>query len=282
MHLAGWWMFLLQLYLQQCSFINHSDTPSLLSLIKQQISDRSSTPRPQRVNAHTQAYIHTIYSTSRPNNLLLSWESDSISSNLFKSSSLLLWATMLNDNLPHQQWLQFPEGKGVPALSAHYRLYSDIGLHGDTLYPSINLLPPLALRSLKVTSAFLPLQTFPVPFIAALYIWTALLSLTATGAPHKTSSKRADKKEDNGNKEKWFERSRSGLKQLFNKQDIKVHCKNTSLYKLALRSYLKILLIWHTVAIRHGLWQQRPGHPLYTQIDCCKSLPEDLRQRSCS
>lgn len=39
-------------------------------------------------------------------------------------------------------------------------LYSDIWLHGDTLYPSISLFPPLVLRSLKVTSVW----TGPVHF----------------------------------------------------------------------------------------------------------------------
>lgn len=55
----------------------------------------------------------------------------------------------------------------------------DIGLHGDTLYPSINPFRPLGLLSLKVTSVWLWLQTSPVHFIAELYIWTPLVSLAS-------------------------------------------------------------------------------------------------------
>lgn len=66
------------------------------------------------------------------------------------------------------------------SLSAHYlsymQLYSDSWLHGDTLYPSISPFPPLVLRSLKVTSVWLQMQTSPMHFIAELYIWTPLIS----------------------------------------------------------------------------------------------------------
>lgn len=44
------------------------------------------------------------------------------------------------------------------------------------LYLSIILFPPLVLRSLKVTSVWLQLQTSPMYFIAELYIWTPLIS----------------------------------------------------------------------------------------------------------
>lgn len=76
----------------------------------------------------------------------------------------------------------FLRGKDILTLSAHYlsytQLYGDIWLHSDTLYPSISPFPPLVLRSLKVTSVWLPLQTGPMHFIAELYIWTPLVSLT--------------------------------------------------------------------------------------------------------
>lgn len=89
---------------------------------------------------------------------------------------------MHNEGLSHQQWFPFPEGKDILTLSAHYlgymQPYNDIWLHGDTLYPSISLFPPLVLRSLKVTSVWLSLETGPVHFIAELYIWTPLVSLT--------------------------------------------------------------------------------------------------------
>lgn len=44
------------------------------------------------------------------------------------------------------------------------------------LYLSIILFPPLVLRSLKVTSVWLQLQTSPMYFIAEPYIWTPLIS----------------------------------------------------------------------------------------------------------
>ncbi len=81
----------------------------------------------------------------------------------------------------------FLRGKDILTLSAHYlsytQLHSDIWLHGDTLYPSISPFPPLVLRSLKVTSVWLLLQTGPVHFIAELYIWTPLVSLTNPPPP---------------------------------------------------------------------------------------------------
>lgn len=87
-----------------------------------------------------------------------------------------------NDDLPRQRWFQFPEGKDVLTLSAHYLSFvwlCRIWLHGDPLYPSINRLPPAVIRSVKVTSVWLQLLTGPVRFIAELYIWTTLVSLKA-------------------------------------------------------------------------------------------------------
>lgn len=87
----------------------------------------------------------------------------------------------------------FLRGSDILTLPAHYlsdtQLYSDIWLHGDTLYPSISPFPPLVLRSLKVTSVW----PAPVHFIAELYIWTPLVSLrnppTTTHTPRMPFSR---------------------------------------------------------------------------------------------
>lgn len=62
-------------------------------------------------------------------------------------------------------------------------LCGDIWLQGDTLYPQALPFPPLVLRSLKVTSAWLQLQTSPWHFIAELYIWTAPANAPARHTP---------------------------------------------------------------------------------------------------
>ena len=107
-------------------------------------------------------------------------ESDSLTNlQISQIFLLLLRAVMHNGELPHR----FLRGRIFLLSLPHYLSFSDIRLHGDTLYPSISPFPPLVLRSLKVTSVWLPLTPGPVHFIAEPYIWTPLISLANPPPP---------------------------------------------------------------------------------------------------
>lgn len=187
-------IFLVQLYPPQAarSLINHNDTLRLVCLVKQHSLLTEAALRGLSVWTYTHKHSHThiyilyiaIWAWQRPS---VPWNRESYFSPIFKShkSSLCccgLWCLMMGCHIA-----SFPVGDDILTLSAHYlhdmQLYGDIWSHGDTLYPPISLFPPLVLRSLKVTSVWLPLRTGPVHFMAELYIWTPLVSLTTPPPP---------------------------------------------------------------------------------------------------